>query len=86
MVHELGHKFGMVTDGTGKKPDKPAKYYTGKGHMGPHCHKGLPVKASYSSDAGACVMFGATNAPKAFCNHCTPAIRKMDLSTGWSAF
>lgn len=86
MIHEMGHKLGMVADGTGKLPDKTTTHYTQKGHLGPHCHEGLPVKASYSSDKGTCVMFGATSAITAFCSNCEPAVKKMDLSAGWSAF
>jgi len=87
MIHEMGHKVGMVADGTSKGPDKTAKFYEGKGHVGPHCHQGLPVQDSYSGVSGStCVMFGATNGITTFCADCTPAVRKVDLSSGWSAF
>lgn len=86
VVHEMGHKIGMVADGTGTGPDKTAKHYSGKGHIGNHCHQGLAVKASYATDTGTCVMFGATHAKTAFCDDCKPAVRKQDLSAGWTAF
>lgn len=86
LVHEVGHKFGMVSDGTGKLPDKPAFHYTGKGHIGDHCHHGQPVLPSYSGVSGDCTIFGATNGHSDFCEDCTPVVRKLDLSDGWSAF
>lgn len=88
LVHEFGHKVGMVADGTGKLPDKVSTWYDGKGHVGPHCHEGVPLAATaFSGTAGTtCVMFGATNQKSAFCANCKPAVRKMDVSTGWSRF
>ena len=60
MVHEMGHKVGMVADGTGKLPDKVETHYTGKGHVGPHCYFDLGVLATYGGVSGnKCVMFGA---------------------------
>lgn len=85
-VHELGHQIRMVVDGTGKGPDKVATQYDGKGHVGSHCHHGLPVQASYATAKGDCVMFGATNPHVAFCENCSVAVRKQDLSDGWKAF
>ncbi len=87
MIHELGHKVGMVSPGTGKLPDKPAKHYTGRGHRGDHCHQGIPLATTFSSTTGTtCVMFGATNGVSTFCSDCSPAVVKMDVSDGWSAF
>lgn len=87
MIHELGHQVGMVSPGTGKLPDKPAKHYTGRGHRGDHCHQGIPLATTFSSSTGTtCVMFGATNGVTAFCSDCSPAVVKVDLSDGWSAF
>lgn len=86
-VHEMGHKVGMVADGTGKLPDKVATQYTAKGHVGPHCYFDLGDLATYGGVSGnMCVMFGAVGAgsPTAFCEKCTPAVRKMDLSAGWT--
>jgi type VI secretion system secreted protein VgrG len=84
MVHEMGHKVGMVPTGT--TLDATPNQYTGKGHVGSHCHTGLAVLASYSNVTGTCVMFGATNNKSAFCADCAKAVKKVDLSAGWSAF
>jgi hypothetical protein len=87
-VHEMGHKVGMVADGTGKLPDKVETQYTAKGHVGPHCFFDLGERDTYAGVAGnKCVMFGAVGdgSPTDFCEKCTPAVRKMDLSSGWTA-
>jgi type VI secretion system secreted protein VgrG len=85
MVHEMGHKVGMVPDGSSL--DRTSTQYTGKGHVGSHCHAGLPVRSSYSGASGSrCVMFGATNGITAFCADCAKAVRRVDLSKGWRAF
>ena len=86
MVHELGHHIGHVPEGTGTGLDKTPNQYTGKGHVGSHCHTGLGVLASYSGQSGTCVMFGATHANPAFCADCAKAAKKADLSPGWSTF
>ncbi len=86
MVHELGHQLKMVAEGTGKGPDRVSTQYTGKGHVGSHCHDGLPVQPSYSSASGSCVMFGATSHISAFCPNCAPAVVKQDLSAGFPRF
>jgi len=89
MVHEIGHMVGMVADGTGNKPDKTAKQYTDRGHVGSHCHSGLALRASFSSGSNSgsdCVMFGSTNGKSAFCSDCEPAVKKVDVSSGWSRF
>lgn len=65
--HELGHKVGMVPDGTGQELDKPPGHYTGKSHQGPHCKAGGltydPARGSGKKWHGvpSCVMFGATS-------------------------
>jgi hypothetical protein len=87
MIHELGHQLKMVADGTGRGPDQVSTHYTGKGHVGPHCHEGLPVLADYSTSTGSsCVMFGATNGVATFCTNCVPAVIKQDLSAGFTRF
>ena len=86
MIHEIGHQLTMVSDGTGKGPDKVSTEYTGKGHVGSHCHHALGVLASYANVTGDCVMFGATNGVTAFCANCAPAVVKQDLSAGWTEF
>jgi hypothetical protein len=85
MVHEMGHKIGMVPDGTSL--DATPNQYTGKGHRGSHCHAGLGVLADYGGVAGStCAIFGATNGVSAFCADCATAVKKVDLSGGWTAF
>jgi type VI secretion system secreted protein VgrG len=91
--HEMGHKLGMLPDGTGKRLDRPASFYTGQGHQGPHCAS----SAVYTSGASnpwqgtpACVMFGATScydsavghdrpAPSTYCPDCEKLVKKLDL-------
>jgi hypothetical protein len=89
LIHEMGHKVGMVCDGKGSAPDAPDLRYTERGHVGPHCHKGLVLADDFrvvTSGAG-CVMFGAsvTGRPNEFCDLCTPAVRKVDISAGVSS-
>ena len=92
MAHELGHSVGMVADGTGKLPDAVATLYTSaKGHVGNHCYNGNPNgQARYDSATDSanstCVMYGATNGKSAFCGNCSPAVLKLDICDGWSAF
>jgi hypothetical protein len=86
-VHEMGHKVGMVCEGTGKQPDKVTTLYQNKGHVGNHCYFDLGELDSYSGvDGNQCVMYGAIATPPltAFCEKCLPAVRKMDLSPGWA--
>jgi hypothetical protein len=89
MIHEIGHMIGMVADGSGSLPDRTATQYTARGHVGSHCHSGLALRDSFSSGSNAgsnCVMFGSTNGVGAFCANCAPAVRKIDICTGWSRF
>lgn len=92
IVHELGHKMGMVADGRGKLPDRTVSLYDdAKGHRGNHCFYGLSAaQTRYDSDAdlsgSKCVMYGATNNLSDFCVNCAPAVLKVDLSDGWDAF
>jgi len=85
VIHEIGHKVGMVTDGTGKKPDKVPTHYVDRGHVGNHCHNGLPLLDSYSgvSINNICVMFGTITDQVSFCPDCAKAVKKMDLAVGW---
>lgn len=89
LIHEMGHKVGMVCDGTGTAPDAPAYRYTERGHRGPHCHKGVPLLDSFSrvTSGAECVMFGANveGRPDSFCEVCSPQVLKMDLSAGLNA-
>jgi hypothetical protein len=90
IIHEMGHKIGMVPGGTGKLPDKTDTFYDkSKGHVGTHCHHGIPAgQTRYDGAAdGAlsdCVMYGATNSHSAFCEHCTVAAKKQDINAGWT--
>lgn len=88
-IHELGHLFYMVPDGSGTIPDRtPYWYGADKGHGHYHCYYPLPHgQARYDSPAdrrgSACVMYGETNGRTAFCPVCAPALRKQDLADGW---
>ena len=82
-IHEVGHRLGMVADGTCSAPDRVATHYTGKGHKGPHCHYGIPALDDYSDSSGDCVMFGAVSGHSDFCPECAPAVKKLDLSSGF---
>jgi type VI secretion system secreted protein VgrG len=92
IIHEMGHKIGMVVKGTGKDPDKVETWYDkAKGHRGNHCYNGLPDgQARYDnpgdSSSTICVMYGSSNGKTQFCAKCSPAVRKQDLSTGWNPF
>jgi len=88
IVHEVGHQFKMVVDGSGILPEKTANFYDStKGHVGSHCHTGIPAgQARYDSQAdltlSLCVMYGATNNHSDFCSDCAIAVKKIDLSNG----
>lgn len=85
MIHEMGHKIGMVPDNSSL--DMGPNQYTGKGHVGPHCHTGHAILPDYSNfTTSGCVMFGATHAGTDFCIFCARAVKKVDISAGWSAF
>ncbi len=88
LIHEFGHQFNMVADGTGTQPDKVSTHYTGRDHRGPHCHHGVPLAAHLGGQPGDCVLFGENSDARlpSYCENCTPAIRKMDLSAGFSRF
>ncbi len=91
MIHEMGHQVNMVANGTGPRPDKVATHYEdSKGHVGDHCYNGAPdgqarYDASADATASICVMYGQTNGKTDFCGNCTPAVRKQDLSPGWTS-
>lgn len=63
--HEIGHKIGMVADGTGTAPDSHANLYgenrgvNDRGHQGPHCGNGASWDGTDWSGQPGCVMFGA---------------------------
>lgn len=88
-IHEIGHKVGMVSDGTGIKPDKVSSYYWAKGHIGAHCSNGLSATALITADykphvsSSNCVMFGTGNGSSNFCVNCAPAVKKADITGGF---
>jgi len=91
LIHEVGHKVGMVADGSGNLPDKVATHYADKGHVGDHCYNGNPAgESNYNTSAfrknSICVMFGTTNGKTKFCGNCHPTVRKLDISKGWNKF
>ncbi len=92
IVHEIGHKIQMTATGNGISPDKISTHYdNSKGHVGNHCYKGNPDNQErYDSttdlDNSTCVMYGSTNGKIKFCSECQPAVRKVDLTAGWSDF
>jgi len=86
LIHEMGHKLGMVASGSCLSPDRPGGFYpTGKyagcTHRGNHCETGATYQSDgYWSGEPQCVMFGDDRAPKTnFCSDCKPAVRKLDL-------
>jgi hypothetical protein len=89
IIHEIGHKIGMVPDGLGKGPDKPATWYDNtKGHVGDHCFHGLsPNLVRYDGDIDdskiRCVMYGAATKRSEFCSNCAPLVCKLDLNNGF---
>lgn len=85
VVHEVGHRLGMVSDGSGKFPDKPACYYD-HSHIGRHCHKGIVGGLRDYKSMGIlseCVMFGETTDENTFCDDCAETVKKLDLSEGF---
>jgi hypothetical protein len=82
----MGHKIGMVSDASGSLPDKTTTFYDdSKGHVGPHCHHGIPAGQTLCDSAADakksdCVMYGATNSHAAFCEHCSVTAKNMILT------
>lgn len=86
IIHEMGHQFDMVVDGSGSGPDRVATQYDDSGHVGSHCHNGIAAQADYSDEDGStCVIFGATNDVSTFCANCAPAVKKQDLGDGFGS-
>ncbi len=93
LMHEIGHKLGMVPNGTGL--DRGAHYYAMRGHTGHHCHFDLSddeAPAQHDQidydrcqpehhDEIECVMFGYNLGLQRFCDTCREAIRKQNLAT-----
>lgn len=88
LVHEIGHKIGMVP---GTQSDRvldvqTATHYTGRDHQGNHCAHGVPkpFPPSFNSARGIspdCTMFGnaSTVSTSVFCTECQKSLRKLDL-------
>lgn len=88
IIHEIGHKLGMVAAGTGISPDKHATHYENKGHAGNHCFNGCtPGLANYKGSANlaasTCVIFGAVNQINAYCGNCEKVVKKLDINAGF---
>lgn len=88
VIHEMGHQVKQVSDGTGNQPDRVATQYDNSGHVGSHCHNGCAAgQANYATSANVtastCPMFGTVNQKTAFCGNCAPAVKKVDLGSGF---
>ncbi len=84
LIHEIGHKIGMVPGPQGNRTlDQQSTYYDGRGHSGGHCFHGAGLLPTYSGVGGIspdCTMFGDTRASvSSFCSDCRTSIRKLDL-------
>lgn len=91
-IHEVGHAIGMVVDTKTQGIEHPCMYFL-SGH---HCFRGVrgapaPEDKDYHDppyqDTGTCVMYGLIPeaAPNmAFCEHCQAALKKLDLSAGFT--
>lgn len=99
VVHEIGHKLHLASDGSGSLPDKqPHHYpsfsalplptgYTGSMHQGPHCSTGVPsgtaVWDAAAHGAASCTMWGALKGITTYCPECLTVLRKVDLAGGF---
>jgi hypothetical protein len=88
MVHETGHKLGMVPTGADNGPPRHSMQYTHHGHVGSHCHAGVPEANDYSPlhSQAQCVMFGGLSGHSRFCHLCGPQVSKVDIHAGWRRF
>ena len=91
VLHELGHKLRLTSDGsTVLDPDPPAHFYTtgqdGVGHVGPHCSYGIDPGMKLSDDladeTASCTMWGANTGLRVFCPECRTTLRKVNLAPG----
>ncbi len=92
LIHEIGHKIGMVPGRQGTRAlDEQSTYYDGRGHAGGHCRHGIPgpLLPSYSTAAGItpdCTMFGDDSSNTSnYCEDCRTSIRKLDLRSRTNA-
>jgi hypothetical protein len=94
VIHEIGHKFGFVPDGT--TLDEGCYHYERHGHRGNHCSFPHKLTEKQKDDEafsckelnGTCVMFGQSNPArkKEFCDDCSKRLRRQDLCDGWPLF
>jgi len=83
MVHEIGHALGMCAaeiriPGIANVKKEHGRSYTGRGHQGSHCAKGIAdadynnKKKDLSGLGGTCVIFGegAVTTTRFFCDLC----------------
>lgn len=90
-IHEFGHAIGMVVEAAQQGLGHPRMY----DHQGRHCWHGVAGPAAQVEDyhrpplkdTGDCVMYGLI--PDAgpnmdFCADCGAALRKLDLSAGFT--
>jgi hypothetical protein len=93
MVHEVGHALGMVASeikipGIADTKAEHGRAYTGRGHSGGHCAKGVSA-ADYSGGGslggkpGTCVMFGEGGGSRlrSFCDLCQKLLLPAALNT-----
>ena len=88
IIHEIGHKIGMVPGPQGTLLlDKQNTYYD-KWHVGGHCFHGidkgtveLPANFTIKSDIRPdCTMYGTERSHTIhFCEDCSKSLRKLDL-------
>ncbi len=89
LVHEIGHKIGMVP---GTQSDRvldiqTATQYTGHGHSGNHCSHGVtasplpdPLNIGDPGVTPDCTMFGNAGVnTSTYCAECGKSLRKLDL-------
>lgn len=68
LVHEAGHKIGMVSNGKGKSPKKQTTHYYMRGN---HCN----------FNTNTCVMYQSIHpsVSNRFCSVCNKSVAKLDL-------
>ncbi len=90
-IHEMGHALGMVANPVDSGVDTPQFRYD---YNGNHCHNGIAPVATPGDyhqnpaflNQAQCVMFGLIPTPPRmnFCNPCSQALKKLDVSAGFS--
>ena len=93
MVHEIGHALGMCADeitipGIADPKAEHGRAYTGRGHSGGHCAKGVAdadyndATKSLGGKPGTCVMFGEGGGSRlrSYCDLCQKLLLPAALS------